>query len=240
MKHPPNFAVLLTLFTMMCFSYMPANAQRVKPKIGSKIVKDKSAAPVPIPSTEFPQLGALETEILSELNLARSDPKSYAHFLEEMRSHFSGTELRRPNRPALKTIEGTKAVDTAIAFLKSVKPLPKLTISKGLTLAARYHLKDMQESGKSGHIGSDGLDPDARIKKFVNHLGESAEIIKYFEKTAREIVIGIIVDDGVPQRLHRNNLFSSRFLKTGLASGESRAFEQLTVIVFANDFYEKK
>jgi uncharacterized protein YkwD len=205
---------------------------------------------VPISGTNAPQtmgtwvpasdLSALEKAVVDELNLARTNPASYAKILVEMRSHFNGTTLRLLNQPPIVTAEGAPAFDEAIAFLKSVAALPKLYTSRGLTLAARDHLADLLKTGKSGHVGSDKSSPDDRIRRRVNLFGDTAEIIKYYTRLPREIAVGIIVDDGNPNRGHRKTLFSSGFLQLGIASGESSGFGQMTVITFANNFIDKK
>jgi uncharacterized protein YkwD len=95
-------------------------------------------------------LSPLEQDVVKELNLARTDPKRYGDFLSEMRPYFRGNYLARPGEAIRVTQEGLAAVDEAISFLRSTAPLPALKASRGLSLAAKTHVKD-QQSGAVGH-----------------------------------------------------------------------------------------
>ena len=106
-----------------------------------------------------------EREIVKELNLARSEPGKYAEYLADYRKMYNGNRLNLPNRKPLITFEGLKAVDEALAFLKSASPLPVYDLSDGISLAARDRLIDMRKTGVEGHRGSDGSLPDERLDR---------------------------------------------------------------------------
>jgi uncharacterized protein YkwD len=133
-------------------------------------------------------LSPMEQEVLDELNLARTFPAQYAELLAEMRPFFNGTRLERPGEVILVTQEGISAVDEAIYFLRSTKPLSPLRGSRGLALAAKAHVKDQQD-GALGHEGSDGSQPWGRMSRYGTWSGKVAENISYGAGTARGVVI---------------------------------------------------
>ncbi len=180
---------------------------------------------------------ALERGVLEETNHARTDPAAYARHLEELLPWFQGDILMRPGATAgLRTEEGAAAVREAIAFLKRQEPRPALTWSDGLWRAARDHARDQGPTGATGHAGSDGSTLDDRTKRYGRWLETVGENIEYGSSTAREVVIALIVDDGVASRGHRTNIFAASFRVMGAAYGPHARYRQLCVINYAGGF----
>jgi hypothetical protein len=76
-------------------------------------------------------LSALEQSVLDELNLARTNPQTYAKLLEDYKGTFEGKIAKRPGKIDLMTQEGTRAVDEAIRDLKKQTPLEAMRPSNG-------------------------------------------------------------------------------------------------------------
>src|ERR1017187_3922117 len=103
--------------------------------------------------------------VIREMNLARQNPALYASYIEELRSHFDGRFLVLPGHMRLCTKEGLGAIDDAVRFLRSVRPLPALTLSPGMCRGAADHCAE-QMNGAMGHDGSDRSNPGARMSRY--------------------------------------------------------------------------
>ena len=201
---------------------------------------------VPIGCTQYRNtkyaefLSELENEVVSELNLARQNPRKYASFLEQMKPYYDGKLIKRPGKPIIQTEEGIRAVDEAIRFLNSAAPLPPFKISAGLSRAARDHVKDQGPKGKIGHNGSDGSQAATRVNRYGKWKRTLGENIAYGGEDARNMVMGLIIDDGVPNRGHRKNIFNPAFRIIGVACGQHSVFKTMGVITFAGDYIEER
>jgi len=176
----------------------------------------------------------IEREMLYEINRVRHNPRSYIQYLQPMLNEatvtlkkygkgyknysvtFSNTTKNGKNVETTDTTwhytnqEQVKALTTLINDLKKQKPLSILQPDSGIYNAATKHAKDQGEHDwKLMHTGSDGSEPWDRITLFSpamsfgneNIAGNSMEIV-----TARDIVIQLLVDSGIPGYGHRYNL----------------------------------
>ncbi len=185
-------------------------------------------------------LTALEKEVASEMNLARTNPRQYAKFLQALAKHYSGKLLKQPGKIAVRTQEGVTAVEEAIRYLNSVDAVPALRISRGLSYAAKDHVNDQSHSGETGHHGKDGSKPHERMDRYGEWKGVSGENIAYGDHDARMIVMQLIIDDGVPGRGHRDNIFNPRFGVTGVAISTHPVYRTMCVITYAGDYIERE
>lgn len=182
---------------------------------------------------------APEKDLIREINLLRADPVGYAAHLEQMKKYYKGKDYKAPGKTVwLTTNEGAGAVDEAIAFLRTMKPLPPYSLSKGMTLAAKDHVRDLGKTGKTGHRGTDGSTTESRVNRYGNFSNGIGENIVYQSDTAREIVLGWLVDDGVATRGHRRNLLSSGYRFVGIAIGEQSSYGSMCVLTFAGTYAE--
>ena len=184
------------------------------------------------------EMSALETDIVRELNLARTQPAQYATHLQELLGRFQGNDVMFTHGRMVRTQEGPAAVEEAIRFLRTQVPLPPLKASAGLMLGARDHARDQGRTGQTGHVGSDGSEPADRVSRHGRWTESVGENISYGPENARDIVMALMVDDGVPTRGHRTNMYRGAFRRVGVAVGTHPRFGIVCVMNFANGFVD--
>jgi uncharacterized protein YkwD len=181
----------------------------------------------------------LARQVLEEINLARRAPRIYASYLRELRALFHGKYYLLPGSTTrMQTSEGTKAVDEAIKVLSRQKPVSPLAWSDGLAAAAAELAEEQGRSGGLGHTGNESHGMQERIERHGKWLRSIAENIGYGPTDARCMVMQLIIDDGVPDRGHRKNTFSTAFDTAGVACGSHPRFRNMCVIDFAGGFRE--
>ena len=176
--------------------------------------------------------------VIRELNLARQNPALYATFVEELRGRMNGNLMVLPGRTRIRTKEGTRALDEAIRFLRSAQPQAPLTLSPGMSRAAADHCAD-QAAGGFGHAGRDSSHADRRIARYGTFGGCWGENISYGKSSARDVVLALIIDDGLPARKHRENIFNPNFNFAGAAFGRHARFGTVCSMDFAGSYAER-
>jgi len=184
-------------------------------------------------------LSPLEKAVVNEMNLARSSPKAYLSLLEQFKKYYDGKLLKLPGETPILTKEGTSAVVEASGSLRSQKPVSPLSPSNGMTFGAKDHLRDLRTSGASQHKGSDGSQAWDRVNRYGTWQKIIGENISLGHTKARNIVMTFIIDDGVPSRGHRRNIFNPDFRLVGVACGDHPAYRTICVITFAGGYREK-
>jgi uncharacterized protein YkwD len=184
-------------------------------------------------------LSPLENAVVHELNMARTAPKDYASFLEQYKKYYDKKLLKLPGQTPILTNEGVGAVVEAIRYLRSVKPLPPLNPSKGMSSGARDHVTDQGPSGSTQRKGSDESQAWDRVNRYGTWEKSIGENIAYGSDKARNIVMFLIIDDGVSSRGHRKNIFNPDFRVIGVACGHHATYRTVCVITFAGGYKEK-
>ena len=163
-----------------------------------------------------------ELAVIEEMNYARTKPKEYV------------TQRLSPKYSTNQSESYLAALDEVIDRMNRMNPLPELESASGLTKCAKEWVK---VSGPKGFIGHD-RNIASRFKKYCTYatLGENCS---YGYPTAEEIVIGLLIDDGVEGRGHRENILSAAFTHAGAAIGTHKKYKTMCCIDFASHYTEK-
>ncbi|MEA5471729.1 pre-peptidase C-terminal domain-containing protein [Spirulina sp. 06S082] len=187
-------------------------------------------------SSETEQFSQFEADIIREMNRARTNPNSYADWLSRQRQFFNGNTLNLPGEAPFETQEGVAALEEAIEYLRSLRPLFPLMDSEGMSQAARDLVMDQAVSGEEGHTGSDGLGFVERLAKHGTFSGGAAENLSYGRETPSTVVMMLILDDGDPNRSSRNKIFNLDFRVSGVACGDRPNSDTICTINYAGSY----
>lgn len=182
-------------------------------------------------------LNDLEESIVFELNLVRSNPSKYAQdYIKPLLNMFDGRLFKYPGQLPIITKEGKKAVQECIRVLRQTEPVGILHPNAELSKAANDLVSFQAKNGKVGHIGKNRSTMVDRIEKYGEWEVRIAENISYGHHNARQIVIALLVDDGVPSRGHRKNILNNDFKVVGIATGQHPKYGTMCVMDFAGGF----
>lgn len=99
--------------------------------------------------------------------------------------------------------------------LAQVKGRPMLCPEKNLCLSAKFHAVDMGQHNMTGHNSSDGTGCFQRIDKYYKGGGYRAENCSYGFSDALDIVMQLLIDEGVSSLGHRTNILNGKYVAMG-------------------------
>ena len=182
----------------------------------------------------------LEMDIRDEINRVRENPQEIIGELQECLKNFKGKYYKIPGTNVnIVTHEGADAVIDALNELKNAHACVSLKESKGLYLASRDHSEDLGKSGRTSHTGTDGSRMNERIERYGDWDHSIAENIAFDDDHAKDIVYGMLIDDGNKTRGHRRNILNPHFQYFGIACHQHSKHKMVTVIDFAVQYLDK-
>jgi uncharacterized protein YkwD len=186
-----------------------------------------------IPAAPAAARGDLESAVLAEVNYARQHPHDYA--LKLRKDAYVGgvvgySELGN---------EDVDALQEAIEFLMQQRPLPALTENPALAAAARSHASSQGRTYEVGHVSPSGATLSQRLQAHGVWAGLAAENISYGYQNPRDVVRQLIIDSGVPNRGHRQNIFGAHYQAAGVSCAPHREWGAMCVIDFAGAFVKR-
>lgn len=183
----------------------------------------------------------IQTMLYKELNKLRQDPKSYIPLIiAQMKTIKNNNVLKKKDSSLqIQTLEGKAAYEDAISFLQNQKEVNPLTKEIKLSYAAQDLVNDIGERGVVSHQDKDGNYMSERIEKYCEWDYCANEVIEVSSKNATDILISLLVDDGIRDKLNRRALFQNVYNYVGISCGPHTEYEIVTVLVFAGGIRPK-
>lgn len=157
-------------------------------------------------------LSSEEKKVILYTNLARLDGQ---HFAETFLTTY------------LQNAKPTSYTRSLYRDLKKVSNLPPLMPEKDLYLAANGHAL---KSGKRGTIGHQGF--DARFKPLMGDYNAVAENCAYGYDRAIDIVVGLLIDEGIKNLGHRKNMLDPVYNSVGVSIENHKSYKYNCVMDF--------
>jgi Cysteine-rich secretory protein family len=182
-------------------------------------------------------------DILKAINDCRKKPADWAtkidvEYIKNMdKDKVTHTKWKR------KFVEGLPAMEDAKKFLQNAKPKEPVTLSYGMSFAAHKHSIFLLPAQKLVHTGKNGSSMSNRLEEFGDWqttIGENMLRTTKDTRTAELIVLEWIIDDGVKNRGHRENLFKTTFKKIGVGIANEGNGEDIVTVAFSGGFVCKK
>lgn len=176
-----------------------------------------------------------EQAVIAEMNRCRTNPSDYAEttLKKHLERFVDGNIYQKSDGALIITKEGSARVLEVIEELKKMQPVEPLTYDEELAKAARFHCEDCGPDGLTGHNSSDGTSMGKRVSRFVKDRMSLGENISYGSSIAEDIVLKLVIDDGVPSRGHMKNIMSSSFHRAGVAIGPHKQYRYMCTIDFS-------
>ena len=183
----------------------------------------------------------IQMTLYEELNILRQNPQSYIPLIEsQMRTIKKNNILKKKDSNLqIQTIEGPDAYKEAINFLQQQEPVLPLTKEVKLSFAAQDLVKDIGERGVVTHEDKKGQFTSDRIEKYCEWDFCANEVIEVSSKNAKDILISLLVDDGIRSRADRKALFQTIYNYVGIACGPHIEYDIVTVLVFTGGIRQK-
>lgn len=185
-------------------------------------------------------LSNAEKDVILASNAVRTNPKKFGKlYVLPITKKFKGKLFVKSNGVYIRTQEGVRAVHELYNYLRRRDGISIQQPSKGISRAAAGHAAEQSKTGKTGHYGNNGSSPFERMNRYGRWQGFAGENISYGNKDGLSIVLQLLIDDGMPSRGHRKNIFNSDFHKVGVGIDSHSKYKNVCVIDYATDYIEK-
>jgi uncharacterized protein YkwD len=181
-----------------------------------------------------------EKDIILEINKARHNPSMYVtEHMQWMGVYYEGKTLKIPGKTPIETLEGKVAYNECLAAMKTMKPMPPLNPSRGMSKACKLLVYDQAVTGRVGHRGAGNSSSSDRINRFGKYYGTMAENLHYGDCEPRFVVISFLISDGSKTRAYRNNLLDPKSYVVGVALGNHKIHGNMCVVNFTTKYLEE-
>lgn len=149
---------------------------------------------------------AREKEMITEINLIRSNPKGYVSVIEEyIKEQRAG--LKNVVSGKKYILEEIEVAEELIAELKKTPSMSILSPDKGVYRAAKLHGEEGKRKGSLDHVGKNGSWPWDRIKKEAGYRNGGENLVGGLSNVRNSVVI-LLIDSGIEGRGHRKALLN--------------------------------
>jgi uncharacterized protein YkwD len=159
-------------------------------------------------------------EVVALLNSVRTDPQKF--LTEHLQPYIEKNNLT-----------GNQYANSLIAELKAVKKMEPLQLSAKISKISKAHAIDLGSKGKVGHNSSDGTTFDKRLRQKTKAGGAIGENCDYGNEKPIDIVMSLLIDDGIESLGHRKNILEPRFKWVGIAIEPHKKYRVGCVMDFA-------
>ena len=164
-----------------------------------------------------------ELAIIVEINLMRSNPREYAE------------KYIKPRITASSSSYWTSCVSD----MSKITSLGEFTYAEGLYQVSKAHSTTQGKTTQTGHTRTNGESWSTVIDRYCKKYSSVGENISYGPNNARDIVIQLLVDDGVSSLGHRKNLLSKEYTSVGVSLDTHKYYRYMCVMNFASGWVDK-
>lgn len=173
-------------------------------------------------------------DLITEINLLRTNPKKYAKTISKYMNYFKGKLLCLPESNAgIQTEEGVEAFKEAVDFLNKQPKIEPLKPSKGLCRIAEDFISIYQKP-ESGDLAN--KDMEEIINKYGSFAGSFSRAMDFGGETPEMAIINLVVSDGDPSRGQRESLLSTEIKRIGVANGKHDTYRHCSAIITCTEF----
>ena len=94
------------------------------------------------------------------------------------------------------------------------------------------HVADQGATSMTGHTSTKGVSFADRVKSLQNYGVVLGENIAYGFQTPKEALLDLAIDDGVPGRGHRGNIFKEDYQAIGTCEGPHKGYATMAVLIY--------
>jgi uncharacterized protein YkwD len=109
-----------------------------------------------------------------------------------------------------------------------------------MALGARDHVKDQGPRGGMDHKGYDGSMAWDRVNRYGQWHTKISENMSFGPANSRDVVVALIIDDGVANRGHRKNILDPDVRVAGVACASHKIYRVMCDMVHATSFAERQ
>ena len=163
---------------------------------------------------DIDQLSDVEKEAIMYLNLARLYPKQFAQ--TEAKDYAGAATMAAPKNSGYQR--------SLVNDLLKMKPIARLSFDNSVYAFAKCFAKESGDRGTVGH----------NRKKCAKPTGFFGECCSYGMKSGKDIVMQLLIDEGLKDLGHRTIILNPAFSKVGLSVAPHKKWNTCTVIDFTN------